>query len=71
MKFCIRDLLFVTVIVALAVGWSIDHRRKSIEIEKLSHELDVERVRRLGPILVRDYIPSPNPRETNAQCSIE
>ena len=26
MKFSIRDLLLVTVIVALAVGWWIDHR---------------------------------------------
>ena len=27
MKFSIRDLLLVTVIVALAVGWWVDHRR--------------------------------------------
>jgi hypothetical protein len=27
MKFCIRDLLLVTVIVALAVGWGLEHRR--------------------------------------------
>jgi len=27
MKFSIRDLLLVTLIVALAVGWWIDHRR--------------------------------------------
>ena len=26
MKFSIRDLLLVTVIVALAVGWWVDHR---------------------------------------------
>ena len=29
MKFSIRDLLLVTVIVALAVGWWIDHRAAS------------------------------------------
>ena len=27
MKFSIRDLLLVTVIVALALGWWVDHRR--------------------------------------------
>lgn len=27
MKFSIRDLMLVTVIVALAVGWGVDHRR--------------------------------------------
>ena len=29
MKFSIRDLLLVTVIVALAVGWGVDHYRAS------------------------------------------
>jgi hypothetical protein len=29
MKFSIRDLLLVTVIVALSLGWWIDHRRQS------------------------------------------
>lgn len=29
MKFSIRDLLLVTVIVALALGWWIDHRRQA------------------------------------------
>ena len=34
MKFSIRDLLLVTVIVALAVGWYVDHRRISIQATK-------------------------------------
>ena len=29
MKFSIRDLLLVTAIVALAVGWLVDHRRQA------------------------------------------
>ena len=29
MKFSIRDLLLVTVIAALAIGWWLDHRRRN------------------------------------------
>jgi hypothetical protein len=32
MKFSIRDLLLVTVIVALAVGWWVDHRQLMREV---------------------------------------
>ena len=31
MKFTIRDLFLVTVIVALAVGWWVDHRQQAIK----------------------------------------
>jgi hypothetical protein len=37
MKFSIRDLLLLTVIVALAVGWWVDHRRQAREIRKLKN----------------------------------
>lgn len=33
MKFSIRDLLFVTVIIALAVAWWLDHRRLAAKVE--------------------------------------
>ena len=33
MKFSIRDLLLVTVIVALAVGWAIEHRQQTEDLK--------------------------------------
>jgi hypothetical protein len=30
MKFSMRDLFLVTMIVALAVGWWLDHRRQAV-----------------------------------------
>jgi hypothetical protein len=35
--FSIRDLLLVTVIVALAVGWWIDHRRLAVDREEYEY----------------------------------
>ena len=40
MKFSIRDLLLVTVIVALAVGWWVDHRRQAAENSRLIKQWD-------------------------------
>src|SRR6188768_418392 len=45
MKFTIRDLFLVTVIVALAVGWAVDHR-------KLADELRKERLAQLGRLML-------------------
>lgn len=38
MKFSIRDIMFVTVIVALALGWWGDHHLKTIECVRLKEE---------------------------------
>lgn len=50
MKFSIRDLLLVTVIAALAVGWWVDHRRQAMKektLVKLQKEADAK-LRLLG-----------------------
>jgi hypothetical protein len=38
MKFSIRDLLLVTLIVALAVGWWLDHRSLAPDARKQREE---------------------------------
>jgi hypothetical protein len=40
MKFSIRDLLLVTVIVALAVGWWVDRGRHAREVKELKEQLE-------------------------------
>ena len=45
MRFSIRDLLLVTVIVALAVTWWLDHRRLSLETKYLETRLIFEKAR--------------------------
>jgi hypothetical protein len=35
MQFSIRDLLFFTLLVALVVGWWLDHQRHAIQVKTL------------------------------------
>ena len=53
MKFSIRDLLLVTVIVALALGWWVDRRllkKQLVPIELLTHDgAYITEIIRLGP----------------------
>ena len=39
MRFSIRDLLLVMVIVALVAAWAIDHRQQAREVKKLKEQL--------------------------------
>ncbi len=56
MKFSIRDLLLVTVIVALAVGWWVDRASFHATIEKLDSEMEQwkEAARHFASTLRRD-----------------
>ena len=40
MKFSIRDLFLVTLIVAVCVAWAIDHRRHTREVKELKEQLE-------------------------------
>jgi len=41
MKFTIRDLFLVTLIVALAVGWWVDRSELATTAKRLQHELQM------------------------------
>ncbi len=38
MRFSIRDLLLVMVIVAVLAAWAIDHRRQASEVKELKEQ---------------------------------
>jgi hypothetical protein len=40
MKFTIRDLFLVTLILAILLAWWVDHRRQAREIEGLKEQLE-------------------------------
>jgi hypothetical protein len=58
MKFTLRDLFLVTVIVALVVGWWVDHRRQ--EAAKAAVESDAAEMANhlywVGDYLRNDFI---------------
>lgn len=59
MKFFVRDLLLVTVIVALAVGWSLDRTRLACQI---TNPFDQRLPPNSGVIELYDpSVPTPNP----------
>jgi hypothetical protein len=40
MKFSIRDLFWLTVVVALAVGWGVDRSKITAKVDSLEKRLD-------------------------------
>ena len=40
MKFTIRNLFLVTMIVAVCVAWWVDHRRQAREVKELKEQLE-------------------------------
>ena len=44
MKFSIRDLFLVTMIVALALGWWVDHRNTNARLADILWELDYQKL---------------------------
>ena len=64
MKFSIRDLLLVTVIVALAAGWWVDHWnlaevRDELYFQRLKQSLPLKQSRGPHVILNRSNPPQP------------
>lgn len=64
MKFSIRDLLLVTVIVALAMGWWVDRSKlmkQLIPLQILEAKIAVSKYRRGGNYPPASVISAPNP----------
>jgi len=59
MRFTIRDLLWLTVVVALAVCWWLDHGRLAQRIEKLEIEVNTDTTN-LGGDIDLSQATSPN-----------
>jgi hypothetical protein len=75
MRFTIRDLLWLMVVVALGVGWVMDHRRQAVAVQYYTEQYSYwrERVSLLDNYLTElgfeikrgedfstSYVPPPN-----------
>jgi hypothetical protein len=62
MKFSIRDLLLVTMIVALGLGWWVDRATLGKRIRMLEKRPDLSGLERMAASPVPNaYAPAPNP----------
>jgi len=60
MRFTIRDLLWLMVVVALSVGWWLDHRRLSVSYANWNEQI-TEAVKNT----IRAIEPSRSPQESS------
>ena len=49
LRFSIRELLLLTLVIALSIGWWIDRRRLLVEVKSLREELSVTPMIEVGP----------------------
>ena len=72
MKFSIRDLLLVTVIVALAVAWWVDRSNLAREVTRLGNSLDAtdKKLTRALSVSIRNSKAGPEPELPNHRISM-
>ncbi|MBC7856546.1 MAG: hypothetical protein IAF94_24205 [Pirellulaceae bacterium] len=62
MKFSIRDLLLVTVIVALAVGWWVERARLAVVVEREKEREVLAEIMRMWNLPNSPAIPLDSPK---------
>ena len=82
-KFSTRDLLWLTVVVAFAVAWSVDRSRLAADrarlnerIEELGHRLvwfDIQnyKLRKSQAVLPASEAPAPNPPKNQSATNVD
>jgi hypothetical protein len=64
MKFSIRDLMWLTAVVAIALGWWVEHRASSIEVDRFRNQnsqIRAEMVKLEARAFRAEMIGKPNP----------
>ena len=61
MKFTIRDLFLVTLVVALAVAWWVDRSTLANKVEELDREIEANKSPLHLPPMPNSHASAPNP----------
>jgi len=61
MKFTIRDLFLVTLVVALALGWWLDRSTLADKVEGLDREIEANKSPLHLPPMPNSHASAPNP----------